>query len=149
MTNTETLASLIAQKLQLLELLARLSHAQVELIDSGDMTKLLPVLGAKQRLLAQMQQFEQALAPFRNDDPEQRIWASVAAREKCRADAQRSEQLLAEIMEMERQGEAEMIRRRDDTARRLEEMDTASRAHSAYFEVPVPATSFFDMSSDR
>ena len=149
MTNTETLASLIAQKLQLLELLTRLSHAQSELIGSGDMTRLLPVLGAKQRLLGQIQQLEQALAPFRDDDPDQRQWSSAAAREKCRLDAQRSEQLLAEIMVLEREGEAEMIRRRDETARRLEEMDGASRAHSAYFEVPVPATSYFDMSSDR
>ena len=149
MTNTDSLASLIAQKLQLLELLARLSHAQVDLIDTGDMTKLLSVLGAKQRLLGQIQQLEQALGPFRQEDPDERIWSSAAAREKCRADAQRSEQLLSEIMRLERQGEAEMVRRRDETARRLEEMDTASRAHTAYFEVPVPAPSYFDISSDR
>lgn len=150
MTNTETLASLIAQKLQLLQLLARLSHAQVDLIDSGDMTRLLPVLGAKQQLLGQLQQLEQALTPFRDEDPDQRIWASPEAREKCRIDAQRSEQLLAEIMNLERKGEAEMIRRRDETARRLEEMDNASRVHSAYFEPAAPAsTSFFDVSSER
>lgn len=149
MTHTETLASLIAQKLQLVELLARLSHAQVDLIGSGDMTKLLPVLGAKQQLLSQMQQLEQALAPFRNEDPDHRQWISPAAREKCRSDAERSEQLLAEIMVLERESEAEMIQRRDETARRLEEMESSSRAHTAYFDIPVPAASHFDMSSDR
>jgi flagellar biosynthesis/type III secretory pathway chaperone len=149
MTSTETLASLIAQKAQLVELLARLSHAQVDLIHGGDMTKLMPVLSAKQQLLTQLQQLEQALAPFRDEDPDQRAWASAAAREKCRSDAQRAEQLLAQIMVLERQAEAEMIRRRDETARRLEEMDSSSRAHSAYFDVPVPVASHFDMSSDR
>jgi hypothetical protein len=52
-------------------------------------------------------------------------------------------------MLLERQAEAEMVRRRDETARRLEEMESSSRAHSAYFDVPVPAVSHFDMSSDR
>lgn len=149
MTSTETLASLIRSKLQLLELLARLSRAQVELIDSGDMTRLLPVLGAKQQLLGQLQQLEQGLAPFRDEDPDQRQWASAAAREQCRADAEQAEQLLAELMALERQGEAEMVRRRDETARRLEEMESSSRVHSAYFEIPAPAVSHFDMSSDR
>jgi flagellar biosynthesis/type III secretory pathway chaperone len=149
MNSTETLANLIAQKLQLLELLARLSRAQAELIDGGDMTRLLPVLGAKQQLLAQMQQLEPALAPYRDENPELRVWASPAARDRCRANAERSEQLLAEIMLLERQGEAEMVRRRDEAARRLEEVEVGSQAHSAYFEVPLPAASHFDMSSDR
>ena len=148
-SSTDNLARLIAQKRQFLELLARLAHAQADLIDSADMTRLLPVLGAKQQLLAQMQQLEQGLAPFRDDDPDQRQWASAAAREACRQDAQRCEQLLAEIMVLERQGEAEMIRRRDETARRLEEMESSARVHNAYVDLPVPAASYFDMSSDR
>ena len=57
------------------------------------------------KLLGQMQQLEQGLAPFRDEDPDQRPWPSPAAREKCRSDADRSEQLLAEIMQLERQGE--------------------------------------------
>lgn len=147
--NTETLANLIAQKLQLVELLAKLSRAQMELIDGGDMNRLLTVLAAKQRLLNQLQQLEQALVPFRDEDPDQRVWASAEARELCRLNAARSEQLLAEIMQLERQGEAEMIRRRDETARRLEEVECAARAHTAYVDIPVAAVSQFDMSSEQ
>jgi flagellar biosynthesis/type III secretory pathway chaperone len=149
MLSTETLANLVAHKLQLLELLAKLSRAQMELIDGGDMTKLLAVLGAKQKLLSQLQQLDQALVPFRDEDPDQRVWPSPEARQECQAQATQIEALLREIMLLERQGEAEMVRRRDDTARRLEEVEYAGRAQSAYLDMPLPAATQFDMSSDQ
>jgi flagellar biosynthesis/type III secretory pathway chaperone len=149
--DTEKLARLIAQKLQLLELLARLTHAQASLIEEGDMTRLLPVLGAKQKLIVQLQQLEGELNPFRNEDPDTRRWSSPANREACRQNAARCEALLAEIMQIERAGESEMIRRRDAVAEQLQTMHSAHDASAAYAESGAVATSasFLDLSSSQ
>ena len=130
--NTDQLAALIAAKLQLVEILGRLGRQQLALIDASDMTGLVKLLAAKQTVLAQLQLVERQLDPFRNEDPDQRRWPTATQREQCQSQAERCNTLLAEAIELEKQGEAAMVRRRDATAAVLASAQTASEARSAY-----------------
>ncbi len=130
--STAILSERIRQKHELLVQLRDIGLRQLELIGSGDMNQLLKVLAAKQRLLGILQTVERALDPFRDEDPQQRSWRSPADREKCAEMALCCESLLRDIVEQERQSESEMIIRRNETARRLRDIQHAAEIHRAY-----------------
>ncbi len=56
--------------------------------------------------------------------------------------------MLAEIVDQERQAEAEMSRRRDETAANLEYMHTAGAARGAYAAEASTARRHLDLSSE-
>ena len=130
--DTDLLAALVAAKLKILELLAQLAHKQLALADRGESTDLLKLLAAKQTVLAQLQHVERRLDPFRSQDPEARVWRSPADRQRCQERANRCDELLAETMRVEKQGEAAMIRRRDQAASVLAGAAAAADAQAAY-----------------
>jgi flagellar biosynthesis/type III secretory pathway chaperone len=136
-TDTTRLAALISAKLQVLEILVRLSRRQLELIAAGDTPVLLKLLTAKETVLAQLQTVERQLDPFRNEDPEQRAWKSPVERAACQRDADRANALLAEAMQLERQAEAAMITRRDAAAAALSAAHIAADARTAYAAGPL------------
>lgn len=130
--DTARLAELIAARLEVLVQLRELARRQLEVIGEADMPRLFVLLSSKQTLLERMQRLDGELDPFRRQDPERRVWSSSAARQKARAESDRCESLLQEIMLIEKQGETELIRRRDEAATQLEGMHTAARARTAY-----------------
>jgi flagellar biosynthesis/type III secretory pathway chaperone len=136
---TQRLAALIATKQQVLEILVRLSRKQIELIGGGDMTTLLKLLAGKQTVMTQLQTLEHELAPFRDEDPERRAWASAAERAACQTRAERCNILLAEAMQLEQRAEAAMVERRDATQAALTHMNHAHDAHAAYAAMPITA----------
>src|SRR2546430_13269884 len=93
-TNTERLAALITSKQQVLEILVQLSRQQLALIGAGDMTTLLKLLGGKQTVMNHLQIIERELAPFRDEDPDQRVWNSPEHRVACQARAEHCNTLL-------------------------------------------------------
>ncbi len=95
-------------------------------------SRLLQLLSAKQGLIARLQEIDGELAPSRDDDPAARAWPSPAEHARCQKEAARCETLLAGILELEQVAEREMIRRRDEVAKRLAEFESASAAQSAY-----------------
>jgi len=129
---TETLANLIREKRDCLLTLRDMGRRQLELIDEGNMTALLEVLAAKQRVLNTLQRVDRALDPFRDDDPEQRVWHSPDERRRCAEQLQQCETLLGEIVSQEKCSEGALIRRRDETAERLQGVHRANRARGAY-----------------
>jgi flagellar biosynthesis/type III secretory pathway chaperone len=131
-TNTEQLAALVAAKQQVLEILVRLSQRQVEVIDAGDMTLLMKLLAGKHTVMSQLQTIERELAPFRDQDPDQRTWRSPGERTACQARAEQCNTLLAEAMELERRAEAAMLDRRDAAAVALAAIQIGSDAKAAY-----------------
>lgn len=136
------LAPLISRKLELLELLHRTAVAQAQLVADDDVSRLMQLLSAKQGLIARLQEIDGELAPSRGDDPAARAWPSPAEHARCQAEAARCETLLAGILELEQVAEHEMIRRRDEVAKRLAEFESASAAQSAYAhaaEILAPA----------
>jgi|SRR6185436_9449595 hypothetical protein len=129
---SQRLAQLARGKLQIMQLLGRLAAQQLEIIRGGDMSNLLKLLSAKQTVMDQLAKVEQQLDPFRGQDPDTRDWPTTAAREECQRDVESCNELLMEIMRLEKQGELEMVRRRDDASVRLAGMHGASEASRAY-----------------
>jgi hypothetical protein len=142
LAETDRLAALIAAKLQVLEILVRLSRQQMELIDASEMSLLIKLLAGKQTVMTQLQSIERQLQPFRDQDPEQRAWRSIAERHACQEQAERCNALLSEAMELERRMEVAMVRRQDTAAAALAAVQTSADARWAYSTLPaLPATS--------
>lgn len=144
---TDRLAELAGRRHDCLNQLHVLSRRQLELIEQEDMTNLLGVLAAKQRLLGELQQVERGLDPFRGQHPDERRWRTPEARRRCAELIAHSESLFAEILEREKEGEEHMRRRRDQTAVRLQGVRTATQARSAYAG-ESPRASRLDVSSE-
>ncbi len=132
LTETDTLAGLIRAKRECLQQLRDMARRQIELIDLGDMTSLLDVLAVKQRSLTQLQRIENALNPFREQDPKQRQWRDAETRARCAEDVQQCETLLREILGQEKLGENALVRRRDQAAEQLKGAHFAGQARGAY-----------------
>ena len=130
--DTDRLAALVQAKLKILEMLARLAQRQLELAKHGESAELLKLLAAKQTVLGQLNQVERQLDPFRAQDPESRVWRSAADRQRCQHDAARCDELLAETMQVERQGEAALLHRRDQAASALASASAAGEVQAAY-----------------
>ena len=123
---SDRLAQLALCKLQIMQLLRKLAAQQLDVISGGDMTNLLKLLAAKQTVMDQLAKLEQQFDPFRGQDPETRDWSSTAAREECQRNVESCNELLMDIMRLEKQAEMEMVRRRDDASVRLAGMHGAS-----------------------
>jgi hypothetical protein len=145
---TDLLGDLVQQKHRCLEHLSAMGQRQLELVRRGSMTDLLDVLAAKQQVLLQLQRIERELDPFRGQDPDQRRWRSAERRRQCAADVSACEALLEQIISEEKQSETEMIRRRDETAARLQETRSAGEARASYLARPHFATSQLDVMSE-
>lgn len=134
MTNntTDRLAHLIAQRLQRLTQLRDLGLRQSELIASGELAALLRVLAAKHQIIAAVQAIEHELAPFHDQDPAGRQWPSPEARGKCAQQAEQCRSLIDEVMQLERDNERQMIARQREVAGKLQSVNTARKARTAY-----------------
>ena len=147
-TETDLLAELIERKLECLVKLREMGTRQYEFAKADRMTELLDPLAAKQRVLTRLQRIEQELAPFRGQPPNQRRWRASEQREKCARQLQQCETLLEEIIAQEKRSEAELTRRRDDLAKRLQGMHLASQARGAYRAESQPPAPRLDLACD-
>lgn len=129
---TDLLADLATRRHECLRQLHALSLRQLELIDVEDMSTLLGVLAAKQRLLSSLQELERGMDPFREQDPDQRRWRSPQARQRCAELISQSQSLFAEIIAHEKQGETRMQTHRDQAAARLQGANAGAQARTAY-----------------
>lgn len=130
--DTDLLLELAGRRLNVLEQLHALGRRQIELIGQGDMTHLMQVLAAKHNVLAELQQTEKRLDPFRGQQPEGRRWRSEVLRQRCADVVGKSDQLFREILEQEKRAETELARHRNETAERLQIAHTAGHARAAY-----------------
>ncbi len=129
---TETLAKLVRAKRSCLTQLREAGRRQLELINSGEMAALLDLLATKQRMLQQLQRIEQALDPFRQEEPDQRVWRTPQDRQRCAEEITQCDALLAEVLALEKTSEAALVRQRAETAARLEGIRAAAEAWRAY-----------------
>ncbi len=130
--DTDLLFDLAARRLECLVQLHALSRRQLDLIESEDMSTLLGVLAAKQRLLGELQELERGMDPFRSQDPEQRRWRNPETRQRCADLIARAQSLFTEIIADEKQGETRMQTHRDQAANRLQGAHAGTQARSAY-----------------
>lgn len=129
---TDNLAELIRKKHLILVQLRDIGLRQQKLVDESATTALLQLLGAKQHLIAALQMVERSLRPFQAEDPGSRVWRSPADREVCATKAAECQQMLSEVMELERNQEARMVERRDQVAQQLRRANHAHQAVDAY-----------------
>jgi flagellar biosynthesis/type III secretory pathway chaperone len=141
-TDTDRLSELIAAKLQVAQLLVGLARRQLELAERGEMSPLLKLLAAKQTVLDQLQRLERQLDPYREQDPERRVWRSAADRQRCQEQMEQCGRVLHEAVALEKQGETAMVRRRQAAAEALAQVQSASDARTAYAapeSLPAPS----------
>ena len=138
-TTTDKLAALITAKQQVLEILVQLSRRQLDLIGAGDMTTLMKLLAGKHTVMTHLQLIEGELAPFRDQDPDQRVWNSIGERVACQTRARHCNALLSDAMEMEKKAEAAMLERRQTSAAALSAIQAGVNAKAAYDSFPPTA----------
>jgi hypothetical protein len=146
---TEQLTLLIVQKHQVLVQLRDLARTQLQVIAADDTDRLLSLLAVKQPLLAELQRVERALDPFREQDPERRIWPAADTRRRCQVVAERANALLQELLQLEQQAEGQLVLSRDETAQQLQMSSGAHAARQAYVVVPsLPTSGGLDLLSE-
>jgi len=145
---TDLLAELIARKHACLARLCEMGRVQMELARQGEITRLLHLLSTKQKAMAELQRIEKAMNPFRSQDAGARRWRTPEARRECARRLAECEALLEEIVDQEKRSEAELVRRRDEAAARLEGVHTARQARGAYTARSAPEGSRLDLLSD-
>lgn len=130
--STNLLADLVAKRRKCLVQLRDLGVRQAQMIADGEMAELLRLVAAKQQLIVALQAIEKQLAPFHEQDAEQRQWSSAEARARCAADAAECRQLIQEVMAMEQAGERQMVERRDAVANQLRTVVAGGKVRDAY-----------------
>jgi flagellar biosynthesis/type III secretory pathway chaperone len=132
MLTTERLSELISTKRAILTQLRDIGQRQTDLAASGDIGSLLSLLGAKQSLIATLQDLEAALRPHYAEDPENRPWRSAQQRAACAQQASECNALLEDILRLERLGAEQMTVRRNEVAEQLHQVHASSQVRSAY-----------------
>lgn len=130
--STTTLAALMSKRRKCLVQLRELALRQSQMIAAGETADLLRLISAKQQLIVAMQALEKELAPFGDEDPGLRVWASADVRLKCAQDADACRTLVQEVMAMEQEGERQMMVRRDAVEVQLRSVANAGRVRDAY-----------------
>lgn len=132
MRGTTRLVELISGKHQVLLRLRELGRRQVELVASGDTTSLLKLLAVKQQLIGGLQDLERELRPYYDEHPERRVWQSPEQRAQCSQQATECNELLREIVSMEKSSAEQMTTRRNEVAEQLQNVHAATQVRSAY-----------------
>ena len=130
--DTDRLAQLLRSRHDCLLELRDLGRRQMELIQRGELAALLDLLAVKQQSIGRLQQIERALDPFRDQPPQQRRWRSAEHRRRCAELVDQCQSLLAEVMAEEKQCEAALLCRRQQTLALLEKMQMTSNVQAAY-----------------
>ena len=145
---TANLVEIIQQKFDCLTRLHQVCKRQDELIQANDMGNLLKLLAAKQSLIELLQHTEKQLEPFRAQNPEHRDWKTPADRKRCADQSASCDQLLKQIVELEKQCEQRLAKIRDEAAEKLCGANSASRARSAYTTTLDNSTGMLDLIAD-
>ena len=132
MQATQRLAELIHSKHQVLLQLREIGLRQANLVAVGDTASLLKLLAVKQQLIVALQGLERELAPSYQEEPEHRIWSSPQARNQCARQASECNELLREILSLEKTSAEQMAVRRNEVAEQLEHVHAVAQIRSAY-----------------
>jgi hypothetical protein len=98
--------------------------------------------------LNELVRIDRLLDPFREQDPEHRVWRTCEDRARSRETAERCEQLLAAITQIERRCEKDLIERRDSAAVLVHDLQSAARASRAYGVADELPGTHFDISCE-
>jgi hypothetical protein len=132
MLSTKRLAELVSRKRDVLLQLFDIGQRQRRIVEEGDTTTLLQLLAAKQKLISALQELEREMAPFHAEDPDSRIWPTGEARACCAEQAAECNQLLEQVVALEKQSADRMTARKNEVAAQLRHVYAAGQARDAY-----------------
>ncbi len=145
--DTNLLSRLITAKHSVIVELQAIVHQQVAAGNDPSMAHLNAAMHRKDALVDELLSLESQLDAFRTQDPEARVWESPEARQQCRQTEAECRRMLDEILAHERQAEATLIQRRNDTSHQLQQSSAARQARNAYRNAEQPRGTGFNMSS--
>ncbi|TWU26683.1 FlgN protein [Novipirellula galeiformis] len=137
--NANELSTLIEQRHAVVCQLVELGQAQLQAVQAGHMNELMQLLSRKQQPLATLGELSKQLHAAIGDDPESRQWASTALRTECRKQHEQTEQLLLQLMQVERECELSLSKSRDSIGEQIRRSDGAKQANLHYAKSAQPA----------
>ncbi len=148
--NTDVLVRLLIDKRDVLSQLRQLVDCQAPLVTGGDSRKLLGLLATKEKLLTRLKNVEASLDPCRDEDPEDRVWRSAADRQTARDIAAECDRLLAEIMEIDRNDEENLVARHAVVEENLRRIHMGITVKDGYSSLSPPHyRGRLDLSSEK
>ncbi len=146
---TDQLVQLIDQKHEVLTQLLTLSQYQLRLAGHSDyIDDLMRVLVAKQTLIERLTNIDRTMDPFRQQNPDARVWRSASDRTQCSQKAQHCEVLLTELKEIEQKSTDIVSTHRDEISKMLQATNTAADSASAYNDMNTPTSRGFDLTAE-
>jgi hypothetical protein len=129
--------------------LLELSRQQRLLIEDGQMDALLSVLGHKQQILGQVSEIEMRLRPYKENWDIVRTELSGDDRGIVDAALSTVEELLGELIEIEKESEQLLVSQMTTVRQELQEVTTAKGVHSAYAQYsPAEPRRMLDLGDD-
>lgn len=129
--------------------LLNLSRQQKEVICHGDVDELLRTLGEKQNVLAKVAQIESKLLPFKQNWGDVRNSLGSSERQVLDMALGTVEELLAELIALEKESEQLLVERRNQCEKELKETAHASRVTHTYAPQRTPPSArFLDIRSE-
>lgn len=132
MLSTKKLAELVSRKHDVLLQLSDVGQRQRRIVEEGDTGTLLQLLAAKQKLISALQELEREMAPFHAEDPDARVWPTGEDRARCAAEAAECNQLLEQVVALEKESADRMTVRKNEVAAQLRHVYAAGQARDAY-----------------
>lgn len=146
---TDQLVQLIDQKHEVLTQLLTLSQYQLRLAGHSEyIDDLMRVLAAKQTLIERLTHIDRTMDPFRQQNPEARVWRSASERTQCSQKARHCEVLLTELKQLEQKSTEIVTTHRDEISKLLQETNTSVDSASAYNDMNVPTSRGFDLTAE-
>ncbi len=145
--HTLQLSLLIERQWNILSALKLLAVQQHDCLGSDDGELLLSMIARKQPLIEELLQVQLQLVPYRDEDPDQRVWCDSASRERCKAMVVSCEQLHQEVLRLESQSLSELETSRNAVAAQLQDCRDATLASSAYTADAILNESSFDLTN--
>jgi flagellar biosynthesis/type III secretory pathway chaperone len=134
LTATQRLYDLIHEQRTILLELKHFAETQFQIVQENELGKLVSLLATKQQAIQRLQDVDRRLHPFRDQDPESRIWASVEQRDECRRLAKECPRLLADVMKLEQASEEILTRQREQVTQQVDQSVARSHAATAYLQ---------------
>ncbi|MCH9652932.1 MAG: hypothetical protein K0U86_20230 [Planctomycetes bacterium] len=131
---------LFSVRLEYSKALLKLSIQQQTLINQDDYSGLLDVLGKKQRLLGQLDQYTRKLPSLWEQWKRERSLLAFEQRETCEEILSESEEVLSKLLEIEDTSTKSMVDRRDRTKQQVQSLNQGEKVGEAYRDSLAPVT---------
>ena len=148
MSDTAKLATLVQQKHDVLSQLHALATRQLTLAEEGDSGVMISLIATKQGFIDALMAIEKALAPYRSESPDERVWKSQEERARVAALSQECNELLNELMSLDRLGLERVQARQQQTKIQIDSAHQAASARTAYLTTAPSTPQSIDIASN-